>query len=61
MVTMRKTNKNNHNSEPRVTMNIALSVSDKKKLKLAAMEKSVTVSRLIHDWIESGCNIVKIK
>lgn len=37
------------------TMTISLSQEDKEKIKLYAFSKSLTVSDLIHQWIEQNC------
>ena len=37
--------------EERTVMTISLTVEDKKKLKMLALERETTVSRLIHEWI----------
>lgn len=46
------TTKPNHDDEARTTLSLALSVGDKKTLKLMAMERGVTVAALIHEWIQ---------
>lgn len=38
----------------RTTMTISITVEDKKALKQAALDKGVTVSALIHDWVKRG-------
>lgn len=36
----------------RTTMTISISTEDKKKIKIIAAEKRMTVSAVIHEWIE---------
>ncbi|MBR3158800.1 MAG: hypothetical protein IKF14_06810 [Atopobiaceae bacterium] len=36
----------------RTTMTISITFEDKKALKQAALDKGVTVSALIHEWVE---------
>ncbi len=35
----------------RTTLSLSLTVSDKKKLKMMAMEQDTTIAALIHGWI----------
>lgn len=37
--------------EPRTTMSLSLTVEDKKRLKVIAAERGMTVAALIHEWI----------
>ena len=37
--------------EKRTTLSLSLTVSDKKKLKMMAMEQDTTIAALIHGWI----------
>lgn len=37
--------------EKRTTLSLSLTVSDKKKLKMMAMERDTTIAALIHGWI----------
>lgn len=37
--------------DKRTTLSLSLTVSDKKKLKLMAMEQDITIAALIHGWI----------
>ncbi|MBC5787087.1 hypothetical protein [Clostridium facile] len=37
--------------EKRTTLSLSLTVSDKKKLKLMAMEQDTTIAAIIHGWI----------
>lgn len=39
-------------SVERTTMTLSMSVEDKKNLKLLAMEKGITVSKMLHYWIQ---------
>ena len=41
--------------DSRATVNLSLTASDKKKLKLIAMKQNITVSKLIHNFIEQYC------
>lgn len=38
--------------EERTTLSLSLTVSDKKKLKMLAMENDTTIASIIHEWIE---------
>lgn len=38
--------------EERTTLSLSLTVSDKKKLKMLAMENDTTIASIIHGWIE---------
>lgn len=40
-------------SEARVKLTLALSASDKIKLKTAAVKQNKTVAKLVHEWIET--------
>lgn len=37
--------------EPRTTMTLSMSVSDKMALKTIAMKRQKTVSKMLHEWI----------
>ncbi len=37
--------------EKRTTLSLSLTVSDKKKLKMMAMEQDTTIAAIIHGWI----------
>lgn len=37
--------------EKRTTLSLSLTVSDKKKLKMMAMEQETTIAAIIHGWI----------
>ena len=37
--------------EKRTTLSLSLTVSDKKKLKMMAMEQNTTIAAIIHGWI----------
>lgn len=39
--------------EERTTLSLSLTVSDKKKLKMLAMENDTTIASIIHGWIEA--------
>lgn len=39
-------------NEPRTTLSLSLTVSDKKALKMYAAEKGTTIAAIIHGWIE---------
>ncbi|MBR3312863.1 MAG: hypothetical protein IKG18_01855 [Atopobiaceae bacterium] len=38
----------------RTTMTISITIEDKRALKQAALDKGVTVSGLIHEWVKRG-------
>ena len=38
----------------RTTMTISITIEDKKALKREALDRGVTVSALIHEWIKRG-------
>ena len=38
--------------EKRITLSLSLTVSDKKKLKMMAMEQDTTIAALIHEWVQ---------
>lgn len=38
-------------SEPRTTMTLSMSVSDKMALKMIATKRKKTVSKMLHEWI----------
>lgn len=42
----------NTTTAERTVISVSLSAEDKKTLKILAAEKDMTVSRLIHEWIE---------
>lgn len=52
---MEKKNKNVSSpssvEEKRTTLSLSLTVSDKKALKMMAMEKKTTIAAIIHEWI----------
>ncbi len=39
--------------DPRVKLTLALSNSDKIKLKTIAVKRGITVAKLVHEWIET--------
>jgi len=39
-------------NEPKTTLSLSLTVSDKKALKMMAAEKGTTIAAIIHGWIE---------
>ena len=39
------------NEEKRTTLSLSLTVSDKRKLKMIAMEEDTTIAAVIHKWI----------
>ena len=39
------------NEEKRTTLSLSLTVSDKRKLKMIAMEEDTTIAAIIHKWI----------
>lgn len=41
----------NNDEEKRTTLSLSLTVSDKKALKLMAMEQDTTIAAIIHEWI----------
>lgn len=41
----------NNVEEKRTTLSLSLTVSDKKALKLIAMEHDTTIAAIIHEWI----------
>ena len=42
---------NNAIEEKRTTLSLSLTVSDKKALKMIALEKDTTIAAVIHEWI----------
>jgi hypothetical protein len=38
--------------EERTTLSLSLTVSDKKALKLMALERDTTIAAIIHEWIQ---------
>lgn len=38
--------------EKRTTLSLSLTVSDKKALKLMALEQNTTIAAIIHEWIQ---------
>ena len=38
-------------TEPRTTMTLSMSVDDKMALKMIAMKRKKTVSKMLHEWI----------
>ena len=38
--------------EKRTTLSLSLTVSDKKALKLMALERDMTIAAIIHEWIQ---------
>lgn len=38
--------------EKRTTLSLSLTVSDKKALKLMALEQNTTIAAMIHEWIQ---------
>lgn len=38
--------------EKRTTLSLSLTVSDKKALKMMAMEQETTIAAIIHEWIQ---------
>ncbi|MDF2556765.1 MAG: hypothetical protein K0R71_593 [Bacillales bacterium] len=39
-------------NEPRTTLSLSLTMSDKKALKMMAAEKGTTIAAIIHGWIK---------
>jgi len=48
---MAKDTKDNAIEEKRTTLSLSLTASDKKALKMIALEKDTTVAAVIHEWI----------
>ena len=38
--------------EERTTLSLSLTVSDKKALKLMALEQNTTIAAIIHEWVK---------
>lgn len=38
--------------EKRTTLSLSLTVSDKKALKLMALEQNTTIAAIIHEWVQ---------
>jgi len=48
---MAKDTKDNAIEEKRTTLSLSLTTSDKKALKMIALEKDMTIAAVIHEWI----------
>lgn len=42
----------NEEDEKRTTLSLALSVGDKKALKMMAAERETTIAAIIHEWVQ---------
>ncbi len=40
-----------HEDEKRTTLSLSLTVSDKKALKMMAVERETTIAAIIHEWV----------
>ena len=45
--------------EKRTTLSLSLTVSDKKALKMMALQRETTIAAIIHEWIQEGQKEVK--
>lgn len=43
---------NTTKNEKRTTLSLSLTVSDKKALKMMAMERETTIAAIIHEWVQ---------
>ena len=45
--------------EKRTTLSLSLTVSDKKALKMMAVERETTIAAIIHEWVQEHLEEVK--